>query len=58
MIAQKNRTGYTGPAPEKDGAGFGRPRFTAHTAVSAVFLCVMSPLMGGVFGTPSGVHVP
>lgn len=48
MIAQKNRTGYTDIAPEKDGAGLGGSRFTAHCAAlcRGVFI-VQSPLMGG-----------
>lgn len=61
MIAQKNRTGYTTPAPEKDGAGLGSSLILGAHRLNLVlcgFFVRKSPVMGGVCGTPSGVPFP
>lgn len=58
MIAQKNRTGYTGPAPEKDGAGFGDLLLCGGQPPSVRYFFVrMSPSMGGACGASSDAPI-
>ena len=58
MIAQENHTGYTDPAPEKDGAGFGDLLLCGGQPPSVRFFNVrMSPSMGGACGASSDAPI-
>lgn len=59
MIAQKNRTGYTTPAPEKDGVGCGSLNSQGGQPPSARYFFVrMSPFMSGTCGASADAPGP
>lgn len=61
MIAQKNRTGYTGPAPEKDGAGIGVPMiegtYRLNPVLCGFFVHECSPMVE-LYGVSSDTPFP